>query len=74
MIATIADAKSALESAGLFVSVNSSHLLIGGWIADGGEGLRIFKDACGLNQRNGAWIALLPASLRRKLVEECRAA
>ena len=25
------------------------------------DGIRIFKDACGLNQRNGEWIVLLPA-------------
>jgi hypothetical protein len=61
MIATIADAKSALEADGLHVSANLSSLLIGGWIADGGDGLRIFKDACGLNQRNGEWVVLFPA-------------
>jgi hypothetical protein len=62
MIATIQDAKSALETDALFVADGyMNSLLIGGWVADGGDGLRIFKDACGLNQRNGEWIVLFPA-------------
>src|ERR1017187_3705845 len=63
MIETIQDAKSALEADGLIVAKSRmDSLLIGGWIADGGDGLRIFKDACGLNQRNGEWVVLFPSA------------
>lgn len=59
---TIQDAKATLEAEGLFVAMNSPiSLLIGGSVADGSDGLRVYKDASGLNQRNGEWVAILPA-------------
>jgi hypothetical protein len=62
MIETIQDVQSALEAQGLLVSVNNpSSLLIGGSVVDAGDGVRIFKDACALNRREDAWVAVLPA-------------
>ncbi len=59
---TMQDAHAMLEGEGLFVSATSpTSLLIGGSVADHGDGLRVYRDSCGLVQCNGAWVAILPA-------------
>ena len=60
---TIQDAKKAIEGAGLVVSQSSflPSLLIGSSTRDVGDGIHMYEDACGLNQRNGEWIVLFPA-------------
>ena len=62
MVATLQEAKSALEAQGLHVSLNNaSSLLIGGAVVHADDELRLFKDACVLNRRAGLWVAVFPA-------------
>ena len=67
MIDSIHDAKAALEAEGLLVSQSklpglliASSFVVSSF-ADGLDELRVFQDACGLNQRNGEWIVVFPA-------------
>ena len=62
MIETIQDAAVALQAQGLFLSFNNpSSLLIGGSLADAGDGIQMFKDACALIGKFGHWTAIFPA-------------
>lgn len=59
---SIQEALTTLQAAGLAASFNRlNSLQIGTSLDDVGDGIRIFRDGCALNERNGEWIALLPA-------------
>lgn len=63
MIETIQDAKTALESAGLYASWNhNGSLLIAGSLRDTGDGIQVSNDACALLQSPESWVAVFPAA------------
>ena len=62
MIATILEAKARLEREGLHVSRNDDRSLwIAAKVSDGGDGVRLSNDACGLFWDVNRWVAVFPA-------------